>query len=193
MSVKIYEGLRSTISDPFEAGIAARKVMEPIFFDKIDEIIQRINDDPAVSVKEKMHLDFNPEAVRKSKGYSKGDDIALAFTIMETLKESSTWTFTGFDVMYDLVIMPNGITGFPPLAQIFVNDNIYLKPLLESGVFEDHGYWDNTDPEEDADWDERRQEWSRLIDEKHTPASLGLTVSSPGSISYRLHKFHQGG
>jgi hypothetical protein len=54
----------------------------------------------------------------------------------------------------------------------------YYKALLDSGFFEEWGYWDNTDEPEDViprQWTARGKEWASAMGENFRPIEKGLT------------------
>lgn len=182
MSAKIYNGLRSTVADPFDFGIKARAVMEDIFFRKAEAAVEYLTANPDTDLN--RYFGFYKQDFEK--GYDWEHTVIKA---VEQLRKSATHTFSDFDFGYQLALIPNAIPGANPLVLIYSAENEYEKALKEAGLVEDYGYWDNSDPDEDVSeeqWDERKKAWGYLLDDNNSPASVGIFISNPEDMAFSI-------
>lgn len=182
MSTKIYTAYRAVSTDPFEVGRQIRKLFNPIFFKGVMKIEETIESRPEDTLQDIFWL---PKPLKKGRWIEKS-----AFDVIETLKNQSTHTFSDADISYEVVLMPSAADN-RVLLIVFSECGLYEKALDKSELFEDFGYWDNTDPDEDvteAEWKHREKSWGYLIEDDETPASIGLSITNPGSMAYELWK-----
>lgn len=200
MSIKIYNGLRAMKSDPFEVGMDVRKVLEPIFFNKFNNILE-------------MYLELSKSGIQANWNYyneffntpedSKPIPEHSAFiqreiyNKIEKLNRQVTHTFSDADICYHVSILPNACKGDNPLMMVMGENNVeYTEALLEAGVVEAFGYWDNSDPEDDVtdeEWEYRKKSWSYLLDDV-APVNLELGITYPSSFDvsmWRIDKVNE--
>lgn len=76
------------------------------------------------------------------------------------------------------------------LACAYYMSGDYGQVIKDTGLFEDYGYWDNTDRPEgvtEKQWGERGKEWDSVLDENLSLGSLpGWTLNSKGSMTFDL-------
>jgi len=180
MSITIYDGMRSESGSAFEVARQARSVLEPLFFAKAKNLVEvlesRGGDSPedVFSLKEPLGKTYDAEHA--------------VFAAIEQLKRSTVHTLSRADIGYELTLIPS-YSDDSVLALIQSEDKSYGEALLKSGVFQDFGYWDNSDvPEEETaeTWEERRRVWGWLTKEDRAPVSVGLSINQPSSLAYAL-------
>lgn len=158
MSIKIYDGMISTATDPFDAAKLIREALEPLFFAKFVSLL--------------------PDTSMRSI-----DDL---YQEVEKLHASPTYTFDDRSIFYDVTLLPNAKGGNPLVLLFSENKNEYNEALLAAGAVREFGYWDNSDPDDDVsaeEWEYRKLAWSNLLDPAATPARIGLELSAPDKIT----------
>lgn len=163
MSIKIYDGLRAVgRSDIFDTAEEIRTALDAAFFAAMDKALGTLGSNAP-------------------KSYA-----AVHRRIVE-LDHEPTWTFDPLDIAYTATLLRG--RDWPLLLITGEKAGRYTESLVEAGVVERYGYWDNSDPEEgltEQEWGLRRQDWGRalsrqgLSDFDLSPAEAGLAISSPG-------------
>jgi hypothetical protein len=194
MSIKIYGGLllNYDIEDIFEAGLAIRKVLNPLFYAHANAVYETLKQEP----KEKWHsaLDIPKTIQIKERG---SEDYEYAtYDVIKGCNEHKTHIWSDHaDCGYHVVLMPNAHNPSRILANVYGGkQGEYTEALIESGIAVEYHYQDQTDQPDDITdeaWDARRVAWGYLIDTDHTPSSCGLTIEYPSFFdffSYLMHK-----
>jgi hypothetical protein len=175
MSIKIYDGLRhpSPTADVFVIARIIRSVLEPMFFDAVEELLA------------------NPHIEETSP--------ALLSRRIDEEHRSPSWSFSDADIGYDVTLLRGA--RFVLVLVHGEKSNRYVEALVKSGGFKPYGYWDNTDPEEgctDHHWEQRRQEWGIALSNPTTseyfdaaPSEVGLSIRHPGSIITQLEMINR--
>jgi len=200
MSVKIYYGLRATAPSPWRIAEQVREALYPLFAEKIQQLAEVIKHMEATK-------EGNPEEYKRLKSSLLGGEklpwrnhprrqylppLYKAFMVVEALREIEVHTFSPFDFWFEVLLFENRAGG-NPLLMIYSEDGAYRARLLEAGIAEEYGYWDNADPEEDlseAEWEERKLAWSGLTG-NWAPNSLGLAISPPSRIDVEVSRHHE--
>ena len=181
MSTKIYDGLISTTSDVFELNRKIRQVLEPVFLGKFYNIYETVNSLPNdASWSDTGGLFYGADEIDKN-------DYVLYEKILK-LHKTSMHTFSGADIMYDVLIIENFGNGNPLVMVFGEKSQEYIELLKTAGVVEEYGYWDNSDPDEtvsDEEWETRKNAWKTLDDK--APSEVGLLVSSPLRLQSLIH------
>lgn len=163
MSIKIYDGLRTVgRSDIFDTADAVRTVLNRTFFTELDSALAILGDDA-------------PE------------NYAAVHRRIVELDRQSTWTFDLLDIAFTATLLRG--RDWPLLLITGEKAGDYTEALIDAGVAERYGYWDNVDPEKgltEQEWGLRRADWGRALsrtgqpDFNLSPAEAGLTISYPG-------------
>ena len=167
MSTKIYYGLKVAKGAPhlLEMGGALQSVMKPVFAKRLNLLLtlewteemkrlKETGEDEDISYyKLLINIDQKIDAAAKSlqRDYIYGTDFSLTF-LQGTSRR-----------MLAL-----------PAFQI----QEYYSALLETGWFEEYGYWDNTDKPEGISvraWTARGKEWGKAMGENWRAIDRGLT------------------
>lgn len=185
MSTKIYDGLRGTIEDPFELAAAMRFVLEREFHERFRGLADAM---------EKLDPGELAEALggQADKPLQKARIPSALHEAIQRVQESKTWTMSPLAIGYEVCLLPNGAGG-APLAMVYGETaGHYRALLLKTGVVEQYGYWDNTDPEEgvsEDDWATRKLAWTPIFN--HAPSEIGLSFTHPSSIASELAYYHK--
>lgn len=180
MSIKIYDGLRAAIKEPFELAEQIQNVLDPVFLEYFKsayiEAKSSLESDPASTWESIFHTGGTKEIDK----YSIDFDL---YQIVENLQKSDRFTYSKLDFGYELTLHSNA-TGGNPLVLIFgTKSREYAELLINAGVLEEYGYWNNTDMAEGVsleEWEEREIAWSKFADPKLD--YRGLVVSMPSRI-----------
>jgi hypothetical protein len=185
MSITIYEGLRATETDPFKVGLQVRAVLEPLFFNKVSQLEEKLKAHEDESLKRTLML---PDKLEK--GYTEAHSV---FAAVAMLQAHSMRSFSPASIGYGVTLISSA-NDERVLALVFSEDHAYQKALIEAGVFEDFGYWSSSDPDEDVsdeDWEYRKASWSYLTEGNASPSSVGLEITYPSIIDYQVWKWAQ--
>lgn len=182
MSTKIYNGLRATDKNPFTVQRRIKEVLEPLFFAKFDEALKKAVSEtgrPWETVFE-MFPGTKPEPIPEGR-FMIADTL---YGLIESLYKSTSHTFSPLDFGYEAVLLPNGLgIAREPLVLVFAEHGgeEYRKALVDAGVVEQYGYWDNSDRPKSVnadEWVERRKAWDKL----ETPRKDGMFIMMPGRL-----------
>ena len=175
MSIKIYDGLRAAQSaDPFVVAAQIRAVLEPAFFAELDLALDTLGEEAPRSL------------------------VEITNRIAE-LDQRRFHTFDPLDLGYRVMLLPG--TERPLIMLFGKKDRRWIKKLIDSGVAEDYGYWDNTDPQEsltEDQWEARRLDWGTALcadtvsdppDElfSATPEQVSLQINYPSPFRIQWH------
>lgn len=177
MSIKIHNGLRATVSDPFLLGTKIREVLEPEFHKSFRSFYTKAKTAPEGSTWDSVFY-CGDESVIPNHSVDH-----FLYKIVKSLHESTCHTFTDLDIGYNVTMMPNS-AGVMPLVLVFgENQRHYTELLIEAGVVEEYGYWDNADEEDltKEEFEERKQAW--MILDSDAPSEVGLEIQFPSGIS----------
>lgn len=159
MSTKIYTGIKFHATDIFELqeqlqdlGVRARKRAVELIF----EFMER-------GVKEGHELTYDNGA-------------RLLDIFCEDYRENHAGRGGMVDCDLEIVVYPrNGVF----YGQYFASFRPLEAWLKEQDLFEDFGYWNNTDEPEDVSWEDwciRGEIWDKILEHSSVPAEAGLTV-----------------
>lgn len=180
MSITIYDGMRSDAGSAFDVALQARAVLEPLFFSKAKNLIEILESRGGDTPEDVFDL-------RESLGKTYDAEHAV-FAAVEHLKRATNHTFSRADIGYELMLLPS-YSDDSVLALIYSEDKSYREALINSGLFRDFGYWDNSDaPEEETveSWRARRHIWGWMTEENRAPVSVALSINQPSSLAYAL-------
>ena len=93
-----------------------------------------------------------------------------------------------FSVSMSILPIHNKILMLP-----YAENDAFYKVLTENEYFEEYGYWNNTDPDENVseeDWAERKRDWDEALEGIGIPAENGFTIKFLDGNS--LHNVHLG-
>jgi hypothetical protein len=112
------------------------------------------------------------------KGKETRNNVTEVWEEINELHNASLRSFDSKSIGYDAVLLPHH------LVLIFTEHTVYRDMLINSGIVEEYGFWDNTDmPEDvsDADWVLRRHHWESALggDFSMTPSEAGLSFTFP--------------
>lgn len=192
MSIKLYEGMIGTSSDPFQVADAIRGVLEPIFYKKFFGYVDEASTlETKEEFEERFYIPDNIEKVNVwgESGY-KSHTLDIVWGYVNALSRSNSRTFSELDFSYNVSIIPNKTEG-NPLVLIFSEYNYYTD-LINSGVVEEFGYWNNSDPGGDiteSEWEARERAWGYLIEDDKSPSECGLQFSSPGRMTILMENW----
>lgn len=178
MSIKIHSGLRATIKDPFLLGAKIREVLEPEFHKSFESLYAQAKAAPEGSTWDSVFYCGDYGVIENH-----SVDHFL-YKIVKSLHENARHTFTDLDIGYNVTMMPNAAGGNPLVLVFGENQRKYTKLLIEAGVVEKYGYWDNADEDEDVtkeEWEERKQAW--MVLDSAAPSEVGLEIQFPSEIA----------
>lgn len=186
MSIKIYEGMIGTSSDPFQVADAIRGVLEPVFYKKFFGYVDEASTlETKEEFEERFFIPSNLEGVNVwGEADYKFATLDTIWKYVDVLSRYNVHTYSELDFSYNVSIVPNKTEG-NPLVLVF-SEYSYYNDLISSGVVEEFGYWDNSDPDgdiTDAEWEAREKAWGYRIEDDKSPSECGLQFSSPGKTS----------
>lgn len=185
MSYAFYDGLRAVEEDPFKVALLVRRTLNPIFFKRLENIEARVIElGPEADLQEEFLL---PKPLKHTLSAQR-----TAHDIVEVMKQTSDGFMPGWDIGYDVELLPSATGGAPLAFVLSGNKREYIKALIEANVFVEYGYWDNADEDDEVtveEWAERKAAWGLLLTEDDRgPESIGLSVRHPSSFQYALYK-----
>lgn len=199
MSIKIYNGLRSTEPDPFVAAQNIRDVLEPIFFEQFFKFEKELSAQGAkirqVLADDHDYLCILDDDQRKRIFDTLPRHMNNVFDlwfIMAGLNEVPEHTFSPLDMFYRICLLQNQAGGNPLVLVFGEHHAAYRNALLDAGVVQDYGYWDNTDEPEDVDeqeWEERKRAWGLIMTK--SPDAAGLYIDNPNRTETLLFQMRQ--
>lgn len=189
MSTKIYDGMRATDRNPFRVQRRIKEVLEPLFLAKFDAALAKALANPGRpwdTVFPTLFPRSSPERARweapiSARRWEVGDDL---YDLIVALQRTASHTFSDLDFGYDAILVPNGHgISHQPLVLVFSEHggNEYRKALMDAGVTEEYGYWNNSDGPDEmsaAAWAEREKAWSKL----NVPSQDGLSIPMPSKV-----------
>lgn len=189
MSIKVYDGMRGTISDPFELAKLIREVLEPLYFEAYGKLVDHARaeykrSEGKATIKSIFELSSDEWDKNIRHVVYVPNQVHAA---IRAAQENSHWTFSDLAVGYEVSILPNGVGGNPLVLVFGELARPYRDKILQAGVVESYGYWDSSDPEEELtvkEWKERKQAWSVIFDSP--PAEVGLGFSFPSAMESEL-------
>lgn len=183
MSTKIYDGMQASQPiDAFRLADGIRSVLEPLFYSRLDGLMDMDPEDFASLQRALCHpspVDFRSPLVFH--------DVPAR---IDELHASRFFPHHPLDIGYEVRLYPSGAR---PLVLVFGGlADVYVEALLESGLTEPFGYWDDTDGRPfgvTADqWEVRREVWERGAGDLTAlrTAGLGFRHPSPADISTHI-------
>lgn len=185
MSTVIYDGLRAVDTNLFVVREKINSVVQPIFFqeyDKLEKIVKTAGHRgetwcQALNLPRhrfvKWETSINPIMYKE-----------YLYDLIQEVHVNPMRNFSPADIAYSVHLLPNGLgVGEKPLILLFSErlGNTMRKALIDAGVVEEYGYWDNVDAEDgvsESEWQDRKQAWN-LLD---IPASSGLNIEMPNKL-----------
>lgn len=184
MSITIYDGLRAAASDPFEVGQQVRAVLEPMFHARFKAAFEKAKEHSGSKWNEVFSID------KDSVIEENAIDIKL-YRIITKLHRDPRHTFSDIDIAYDVLLYKNFAGGNPLILVFGENAREYRQLLINAGVAENYGYWDNSDEDEDVspeEWETRKLAWSDFADIHTTTNSLMISIPDSIETSVRLFR-----
>lgn len=203
MSVKIYEGLRAAKdTDPFTLAQEIRSVTEHLFYEKIaaysyeiqhlfeerdlsdddrlDKVLSRMQSLRWLDERDVERIEgrFSREVLSREREHE------MIWGCVQYFHEHPVRTFSPLDFGYEVHLLPSTLPT-RPLALVYSESKDYLSALLDKGVVEEYGYWDNSDRAEDIseeEWSQRRKDWGILIDSHSSTSSQSLHLNHPSRL-----------
>lgn len=187
MSTKIYDGMRAIDRNPFRVQRRIKETLEPIFKAKFNFALTTALENSGKPWNEAFpDIVFGVPSARwqqpiPSGRWETGDQL---YDMIVELYGTKRRTFTSLDFGYEAVLLPDGRgVTLSPLVLVFSErgGNEYRKALMDAGVIEDYGYWDNSDEPEDVspvEWRKREKAWKKL----DTPRADGLMIAMPSKF-----------
>lgn len=183
MSIKIYNGFRSAVSEPDVFNFAARirDIVEPIFVKKLNHYATLLHRD---------ELDWSNEILFPNKQISaiwennlNSRNVRIVYDVIDALRRQAERSFSEMDFGYEIALIPNMLDSNRPLLAIFSECQDYQEALRREGLIEDYAYYNNVEPELEgespAEFKRRKKAWGALVDSyngRDTPASVGLMI-----------------
>lgn len=181
MSIKIYDGLISTISNKTELSNRIRHALSGLFLEKFYNICESVKKLPADATWGETNGLFRGDELISKQPYD------IYNRVLE-LNNLSSRTFSAADIMYEVIIIDNAAGGNPLVLVYGEKSREYIQRLKDWHLVRDYGYWDNVDPDESAseqEWEEREKAWELIYD--HSPAEMGISIKSPSLSSTGLY------
>lgn len=191
MSTKIYDGLIATDLNPFAVHRKIRDVLEPLFHARFAAAVAQAQEHadepydlafPTVRWRSERYQSLAAKKIDARATYQLCDDL---YELIVKLQDDPTHTFTDLDFGYHAVLVPNGngILIHNPLVLVFSEaaGKDYRQALIDAGVVEEYGYWDNSDAPKRlsaAEWEQRETAWD-LLD---VPSRDGLNITMPSQF-----------
>lgn len=190
MSTKAYDYFITNLG-VFEAADRIRETINPIFFAKFREQLERLGerlrhdanltwegasfDAPLVDLPSDTKR-ILPEYIDDYAKCSKHDSVTTLYRRMEEFKNTSMRTLSPLGIFYDALIM-RGPEEDTVVFKVFSECQDYTKALSTQDWCSDFSYWNNTDRDESVS----EREWERR---KRFYDAAGWTPPSERSVGF---------
>lgn len=198
MSIKQYHWILVENADLFELMNKIKKIIEPIFFEKMSENIMIAaesvlsaegkeitwNDTPLMAIEPSRCFQYSKEKLPAKD--------SLHWLVVEVINFSNhlskinSVTFSKADIGYEVTILPGPSKG-DVIFRVFSEINDYNEALSTQNLGKDFSYWNNVDKDEnisDEDWDKRENYWENFPNK--SIGSAGLSFSNPSVIETNI-------
>ena len=198
MSIKQYHWILVENADLFELMNKIKKIIEPIFFEKMSENIMIAaesvlsaegkeitwNDTPLMAIEPSRCFQYSKEKLPAKD--------SLHWLVVEVINFSNhlskinSVTFSKADIGYEVTILPGPSKG-DVVFRVFSEINDYNEALSTQNLGKDFSYWNNVDKDEnisDEDWDKRENYWENFPNK--SIGSAGLSFSNPSVIETNI-------
>lgn len=198
MSIKQYHWILVENADLFELMNKIKKIIEPIFFEKMSENIMIAaesvlsaegkeitwNDTPLMAIEPSRCFQYSKEKLPAKD--------SLHWLVVEVINFSNhlskinSVTFSKADIGYEVTILP-GPSKEDVIFRVFSEINDYNEALSTQNLGKDFSYWNNVDKDEnisDEDWDKRENYWENFPNK--SIGSAGLSFSNPSVIETNI-------
>lgn len=191
MSTKAYDYFITNLG-VFEAADRIRETINPIFFAKFREQLERLGErlrhDANLTWKgasfDSLFVDLPSDTKRILPEYiddydkcSKHDSVTTLYRRMEELKNTSMRTLSPLDIFYDALIM-RGPEEDTVVFKVFSECQDYTEALSTQDWCSDFSYWNNTDRDEsvsEGEWERRKRFYDAAGWTPPSERSVGFT------------------